>query len=76
MPYCRSSYPKTGARSGSANNMTKPRKALKVMAQTTSSGVARIAGATADMAELPQIELPQAIRTAMRVPMPNKRQIA
>ncbi len=40
-----------------------------------SSPSAPITGATAAIAELPQIELPQAIRMAMRCGKPSARQI-
>ena len=46
---------------------------MKAMDEATSSLLAPITGATAAMAELPQIELPQATRIAIRRGRPNTR---
>ena len=52
------------------------RQLAKAMAEATSSGSAPITGATAAMAELPQIELPAEISTAMRRGRPKARAMA
>ncbi|MCY1238746.1 hypothetical protein D9M72_515020 [compost metagenome] len=52
-----------------------PRMAVKEMAAATSSPRAPIAGATAAIAELPQMALPQAINVASRFGRPSRRAI-
>src|SRR6478609_10630652 len=50
-----------------------PRTAVKASAAATSSESASMTGATATIAELPQIELPQAINIESRLDNPQKR---
>src|SRR3954453_15360478 len=70
-PYCVGESPSSGMSSGNARTTTTPRTAVKAMAEATSRPVAPMMGATAAMAELPQIELPQATSTAMRAGQPG-----
>jgi hypothetical protein len=51
---------------GRASTTATPSTAVKAMAEATSRAVAPMMGATAAIAELPQIALPLATSTAMR----------
>ncbi len=62
MPYCVADRPSNGISSGRPSTIRTPRIAVKEIDEATSSPSAPITGATAAIAELPQIELPQAIR--------------
>ena len=53
-----------------------PSTAVKAMDEAMSSASASITGATAAIAELPQIELPQAISSDMRQGKRNRRPMA
>ena len=53
-----------------------PSTAVNAIDEATSSRSAPMIGATAAIAELPQIELPQAIRIAMCCGRPSARQSA
>jgi hypothetical protein len=75
MPYSRSSRARSVRESGRHSTTTTLNKALKVIAEATSSREARMAGATATIAEFPQIALPQATSAAMFLPIPSRRQI-
>ena len=65
MPYCVSDSSRIGTSSGSPSTTMTPSTAVNAMDDATSPGLAPMIGATAAIAELPQIELPQAIRIAM-----------
>ena len=68
--------PQQGMSSGNASTTTTPRIAVKAIEEATSSLSAPMIGATAAIAELPQIELPHAIRTEMRCGRPRARLVA
>ncbi len=59
--------------SGSPSTITTPRIAVNEIEDAISSLVAPMTGATAAIAELPQMELPQAIRIDSRVGRPSMR---
>ncbi|MCY1380518.1 hypothetical protein D9M69_683470 [compost metagenome] len=59
--------------SGRNKTTAMPRIAVNEMAAATSSPSAPMAGATAAIAELPQMALPQAISIAIRFGRPSKR---
>ncbi len=67
--------PISGTKSGRPSAITTPSTAVKAIAAATSSARAPITGATAAIAELPQMALPQATRIAMRAGRPRVRQI-
>ena len=73
MPYCVADRCSNGIRSGRPSTISTPRIAVNEIAEATSSPSAPITGATAAIAELPQIELPQAIRIDSFVGSPNSR---
>ena len=63
------------ASSGRPSTTATPSAAVKAIAAATSPASAPITGATAAIAELPQMALPQAIRVAMRGGRPASRPI-
>ena len=63
----------SGIRSGSPSTTMTPSTAVKDIEEIMSSELAPITGATAAIAELPQIELPQAIRIDRRTGKPSAR---
>ena len=72
-PYCVAVRPSNGTSDGSHTTITTPIAAVMAIAAATSSPSASIAGATAAIAELPQMALPQAISTASGRPNPSAR---
>ena len=73
MPYWVSESCRSGISSGKPSTTMTPSTAVKEIEEATSSVLAPIAGATAAIAELPQIELPQAIRIESRTGRPSDR---
>src|SRR3954454_21146930 len=73
MPYCVAVRCSSGIRSGKPSTIITPRIAVKEIEDAISSLLAPVIGATAAIAELPQIELPQAIRIESRVERPRRR---
>ena len=61
--------------SGSPSTTTTPSTAVNEIEEAISSFSAPITGAIAAMAELPQIELPHAIKIDSRCVRPSRRQI-
>jgi len=75
IPYCVSDRCSSGISSGKPSTTRTPSTAVKEIEEMISSLLAPITGATAAIAELPQIELPQAIRIERRVGKPSNRLI-
>ena len=75
VPYCVCDSPSTGTSTGNPSTTSTPNTAVNAMDDATSSPSAPITGATAAIAELPQIELPHATSTAIRCGNPSDRQI-
>ena len=65
-PYCVAEKFHNGISSGKPSTAATPSTAVNAIALATSLLSASITGATAAIAELPQIELPHAIRSAIR----------
>jgi|GEM_PF-3500917 len=63
----------SGITKGKANTTTMPSTAVNAIEDATSLPSASITGATAAMAELPQIELPHAIKIAILLGKPLTR---
>ena len=75
VPYWVCDNPSTGTSNGSPSTTSTPSTAVNAMDDAISFPSAPITGATAAMAELPQIELPHATSNAIRCGSPNARQI-
>src|SRR3569833_576411 len=73
MPYCVADNCRSGISRGRPSTIITPRIAVKEIEDAISSLLAPMIGATAAIAELPQIELPQAIRIERRVDRPSIR---
>ncbi|MGY3648388.1 hypothetical protein ACVWW2_003679 [Bradyrhizobium sp. LM4.3] len=73
MPYCVADSCSSGISSGRPSTIITPRIAVKEIEDAISSLLAPMIGATAAIAELPQMELPQAIRIESRVERPSRR---
>ena len=71
MPYCVADNCSSGISSGRPSTIITPRIAVKEIEDAISSLLAPMIGATAAIAELPQMELPQAIRIESRVRQPQ-----
>ena len=76
MPYWVSERSSTGTSSGNVSTTTTPSTAVNAIDDAMSSARAPITGATAAIAELPQIELPHAMSTDIFFGRPSARQIA
>ena len=76
MPYWVSERSSTGTSSGSPSTTTTPSTAVNAIEDAMSSAFAPITGATAAMAELPQIELPHATSTDIFFGSPRARHSA
>ncbi len=75
MPYWVGESASNGTSSGRPSTITTPRMAVKDIEATMSSAFAPITGAIAAIAELPQIELPQATRIESLTGSPSNRPI-
>src|SRR6201989_1789463 len=73
MPYCVADRCSNGISSGRASTINTPRIAVNEIDEAMSSPWASITGATAAIAELPQIELPAAIKIDSLIGKPRMR---